>query len=108
MASASRTSVRILSVSFRTLSLLLLLVLAWNAPAARAQAVYGSISGIITDTTGAVVPGATVTITSADRRTADSVVTNESGLYVKERLLPGTYEVRAELPGFKSAVFPDI
>ena len=85
-----------------------MLVLAWNTAHARAQAVYGSISGIITDTTGAVVPGATVTITSAERRTADSVVTNESGLYVKERLLPGTYEVRAELPGFKAAVFPDI
>ncbi len=75
---------------------------------ANGQAVYGSISGIITDTSGAVVPGATVTITSADRQTADTVVTNDSGLYVKERLLPGKYEVKAELPGFKTAIFPDI
>src|SRR5438132_1212878 len=104
----SRKSVRLHHVPLRTIPLLVMLVLAWNTAHARAQAVYGSISGIITDTTGAVVPGATVTITSAERRTADSVVTNESGLYVKERLLPGTYEVRAELPGFKAAVFPDI
>src|SRR5262249_22749502 len=75
---------------------------------AGAQAVYGSVSGIISDTSGAVVPGATVTITSAERKTSDTVVTNESGLYVKERLLPGKYEVKAELPGFKTAIFPDI
>jgi hypothetical protein len=75
---------------------------------ASAQAVYGSVSGVVTDTSGGVVPGATVTITSAERKTSDTVVTNETGLYLKERLVPGTYEVKAELPGFKSAVFPDI
>ena len=79
------------------------------APArASAQAVYGSIGGIITDTSGAVVPGASVTITSVERKTSDTVVTNEAGFYVKERLLPGTYEVKAELQGFKGAVFPDV
>src|SRR5438045_7199080 len=71
-------------------------------PPAAAQAVYGSVSGIITDSTGAVVPGATVTLTSAERKTSDTVVTNESGLYIKERLLPGRYEVKAELTGFKT------
>ena len=55
-----------------------------------------------------MVPGATVTITSVERKTSDTVVTNESGIYLKERLLPGTYEVKAELQGFKSAVFPAI
>src|SRR5437773_1088274 len=77
-------------------------------PQASAQAVYGSVSGVITDSTGAVVPGASVSITSVERKTSDTVVTNESGLYVKERLLPGTYEVKAELAGFKTAVFSDI
>jgi hypothetical protein len=75
---------------------------------ASAQAVYGSIGGTVTDATGAVVPGATVTVTSAERKTSDTVVTNESGMYIKERLVPGTYEVKVELPGFKSALFPDI
>src|SRR5207237_8432882 len=90
-------------------SFLLLAVLLSLAPAsASAQAVYGSISGIITDSSGAIVPGATVTITSVERKTSDSVVSNESGYYVKERLLPGTYEVRAELQGFKTAVYPQI
>ena len=50
-----------------------------------------------------MLPGVTVTVTSVERGTTDSVVTNDSGLYIKDRLLPGTYEVRAELQGFKGA-----
>src|SRR4051812_32147148 len=74
----------------------------------RGQAVYGSISGIVTDPSGAIVPGATVTIKSIQRNTSDTVTSGASGYYVKERLLPGTYEVKAELQGFKTAVFPAI
>lgn len=69
-----------------------------------AQAVYGNISGNVTDTSGALVPSATVTITSVDRGTSDTIQTNESGLYVKERLIPGTYEVSVEKQGYKKAV----
>ena len=69
--------------------------------AAHAQAVYGSVSGIVRDSTGALLPGATVIITSVERNTVDTVVTNESGVYLKERLLPGNYELRAELAGGK-------
>jgi carboxypeptidase family protein/TonB-dependent receptor-like protein len=97
------------STARRTISpaFAVLIALAWNTPAI-AQAVYGSVAGVITDSTGSTVPGATVTITSVDRQTSDTVVTNESGRYVKERLVPGTYEVKAELAGFKSAVFSAI
>src|SRR2546427_3765023 len=98
----------LLAVRLRTIVLLTVLTLAWNPSHARAQAVYGSVGGVITDSTGGVIPGATVTVTSVDRQTSDTVVTNESGRYVKERLLPGTYEVKAELAGFKTAVFSDI
>jgi carboxypeptidase family protein/TonB-dependent receptor-like protein len=92
----------------RTSVLLLVSALAWSPAPANAQAVYGSVSGTVVDSSGSVIPGATVTVTSVDRKTSDSVVTNESGRYLKERLLPGPYEVKAELVGFKSAVFPDI
>jgi hypothetical protein len=89
--------------------LLVFLAITLVAPApARAQAVYGSISGIVTDTSGAVVPGATVTITSVERKTSDAVTTNDRGFYTKERLMPGVYEVKAELQGFKVAVFSQI
>jgi outer membrane receptor protein involved in Fe transport len=104
----SRLTTRLLTLPFKTIVLLALLTVMGNPSSARAQAVYGSVAGVISDSTGGIVPGATVTITSVDRKTADTVVTNESGRYVKERLLPGTYEVKAELAGFKSAVFSDI
>ena len=81
----------------------LLLASVLAAPSARAQAVYGSIAGVVLDASGAPVPGATVTITSPDRKTSDSVVTNASGNYVRDRLLPGRYELKAELTGFKGA-----
>ena len=79
------------------------------APAlAAAQAVYGSIGGTVKDASGAVLPGVTVTITSNARQTSDVVVTNETGVFQKERLLPGDYKVEAELAGFKSAVVPSV
>jgi outer membrane receptor protein involved in Fe transport len=81
----------------------LALALGTAAPV-RAQAVYGSIAGTVLDATGAALPGVNVTITSVERRTTDTVVTNESGNYAKARLIPGTYEVKAELTGFKVAV----
>ncbi len=73
-----------------------------------AQAVYGSISGTVTDSSGGILPGVSVTVTSVDRKTSDTVVTNESGFFLKERLVPGTYEVKAELASFKTAVVPSV
>ena len=73
-----------------------------------AQAVYGSIGGTVRDSSGGVLPGVTVTITSLARKTTDSVVSNEAGLFVKERLLPGEYSVQAELAGFKTALVPNV
>src|SRR5262245_29112066 len=83
---------------------LLVLMLGLLATPAWAQAVYGSIAGTVDDSSGAAVPGATVTIKSVERQTEDTVITNESGRYTKDRLLPGTYTVRAELSGFKPKV----
>jgi hypothetical protein len=81
-----------------------LIALVAAVPAAMAQAVYGSIAGTVVDPSGAALPGVNVTITSVERKTVDSVVSNASGNYAKEHLLPGMYEVKAELTGFKSAV----
>lgn len=78
------------------------------APQALGQAVYGSLAGLVTDDSGAVLPGVVVTITSLQRKTVDTVVTDENGRYSRERLLPGQYEVRAELEGFKLAVVPTV
>src|SRR5260370_21176797 len=60
---------------------LLALTLYGLAIDARAQAVYGSIAGVVTDTSGAAVPGANVVITSVQRKTVYTVQTNASGFY---------------------------
>jgi len=93
----------------KTALLMLGLLLLFSAGSdARGQAVYGSISGTVTDPNGAVVSGATVTITSLERRSSDTVTTNDSGLYVKERLLPGNYEVKVEAQGFRQKVISSV
>jgi outer membrane receptor protein involved in Fe transport len=66
--------------------------------------VYGSIAGTVADSSGARVPGASLTVTSLERGTVDTVTSNASGYYLKDRLLPGRYEVKAELRGFKTQV----
>ena len=85
-------------------TLVALALAACAAAPASAQAVYGSVAGTVVDNSGGVLPGVTVTVTSVERKVVDSVVTDEVGRFVKERLLPGTYEVKAELAGFKTAV----
>ena len=86
----------------------LALIITPSAVHAAPQAVYGSIRGTITDSSGAVLPGVTVTITSKERNTSDTVVTDSDGVYRKERMLPGIYEVKADLQGFKQAILPSV
>ena len=74
----------------------------------QAQAVYGSIAGIVEDGSGSVVPGATITITSVERKTVDTVITNSDGFYQKDRLLPGNYTVKIEKEGFKAGLTSDV
>lgn len=74
----------------------------------RAQAVYGSIAGIVEDGSGSVVPGATVTITSVERKTVDTVITSSDGYYQKDRLIPGNYTVKIEKEGFKAGLTSDV
>jgi Carboxypeptidase regulatory-like domain/TonB dependent receptor len=90
------------------LFLLSLLVVATIAVDTRAQAVYGSIAGTVTDSSGAVIPDATVTIRSIERNTSDTVQTNDAGVYLKDRLLPGVYEVKVEKPGYKQSILASV
>ena len=68
---------------------------------AQSQAANGSIEGTVLDSSGAVLPGVTVTVTSADTGATRSLVTNERGIYRAPLLPLGTYTVVAELQGFK-------
>lgn len=69
--------------------------------AVRAQAVYGSIFGTVTDASGAAIPGATVTVTDEAKGTSVTVKSNESGGYTVEHLIPDLYTVKVEMAGFK-------
>jgi hypothetical protein len=82
----------------------ILTVICFSVVTTSAQAVYGSVSGSVTDSAGAAIPDATVTITSVERQTVDTVTTNSNGFYTKDRLLPGLYNIKVEKQGFKSGV----
>src|SRR3989442_6968164 len=67
-----------------------------------AQGNFGRILGSVKDATGAVIPGATVSIIDKERGLARTVTSDEAGLYNAPTLTPGTYTVRVEFPGFKT------
>ncbi len=71
-------------------------------PLAAAQMTRGAISGTVRDVSGAIVPGATVTVTNVDTNATRSVVTDAQGFYRVPALEPGTYTVRTELSGFQT------
>src|SRR5690554_1325912 len=79
-------------------------VLLAMATTVSAQVLYGSIVGNVRDTSGAAVPGSTVTVTSAETGLERTTVSNETGAYTFNNLLPGTYTVRVSLQGFKEFV----
>ena len=71
---------------------------------ARAQSVYGSIFGTVADTTGAVVPGATVTVTDESKGTVVTVISNGTGDYAVTHLIPDVYDLKVEAKGFDSFI----
>src|ERR1700686_3361402 len=71
--------------------------------AALAQAVYGSIFGTITDSTGAVVENATITVTDVAKGTSITLQSDANGGYRAQHLIPDTYTVSAGAPNFKTA-----
>jgi hypothetical protein len=68
---------------------------------ATAQVLYGSIVGNVTDAQGARVPGAIVTIVDKTTNLTREATTNNDGSYSLVNLLPGSYDVRVSLPGFR-------
>lgn len=63
----------------------------------------GSLQGTVTDSTGAVVPGAKVTLTSGDTNISRDTTTSEGGVYTFPNLAPGRYTVKVEQTGFAPA-----
>jgi hypothetical protein len=73
-----------------------------KGPVALGQAVFGSIIGTVTDPQGNAIAGAKVTVTSVTKGTSDETTTNESGNYSVIHLIPDTYRIKIETPGFKT------
>jgi hypothetical protein len=71
---------------------------------ADAQDFRGAIGGRVTDESGGVLPGVTVTVTNSATNVTSNTVTNETGTYSLLYLQPGTYAVTAELQGFKKVM----
>ena len=88
----------------RRLTLVLASLLASAARRAFAQGTTGSINGTVTDNTGAVLPGVTVTATGPAIMGAQTAVTNEQGQYRFPSLPPGTYRLEYQLAGFSTVV----
>jgi hypothetical protein len=89
-------SVRVLSFALALLSL------ANSTAAQTATATTGAINGRVTDNTGAVLPGVTVTATSPSMMGSRTAVTNEEGQYRFPAIPPGVYQLTYELSGFSS------
>ena len=81
--------------------IVLMLALAAVSSAALAQDFRGAITGRITDSSNARMPGVTVVATNVETNVAQTTVTNSEGDYTVLYLNPGTYTVTAELSGFK-------
>src|SRR5688572_20670678 len=75
---------------------------------ARAQEQGGSISGVVKDISGAVLPGVTVEVRSASTVGVNTAVSDEHGIYRFPALPPGRYELTATLSGFSTKKLSDV
>src|SRR3954464_786977 len=97
-------------MSMKRLSTALLAALAifLSAAPARAQQQTGEIFGKVTDESGAVLPGVSVTLTGPSLLQPLTAVTSETGSFQFPRLAVGTYTVKFELAGFKTVIKEDL
>ena len=96
-----RTAIRTFAPAILAIACMLALAPAYPA---NAQTVTGTLQGTVTDSSGAVLPGATVTIRNADTGGLREVITNDVGFYSAPFLAIGRYTVTAKLDGFQTVV----
>jgi carboxypeptidase family protein len=94
-------------MNFKTWIFLFLLVcVSWVPRVICQTAGTGALTGTVKDPSGAVIPNATVTITSVDTGQVRTTMTGADGVYKFSLLPPGNYRVRIEAGGFKPVEFP--
>src|SRR5690348_13133821 len=82
-------------------SLLVLLSLALTAPALRAQVLYGSLVGTVTDQSGAVIPKAQIKASNPATGEVREVTSDAEGRYTMGNVVPGTYNIQVSATGFR-------
>src|SRR5687767_6362574 len=85
-----------------------LVALAGTPASAQGGRTTTSLSGTVTDASGAVIPGATVAVKNNATATEFHATTNESGSFTVPSVDPGSYTVTVTLMGFKTAVLNDV
>jgi len=93
---------------FRTRSQLWALVLLLLTCSVPLLAQQSTIQGLVRDSSGAAVPGASVTVTNTSTGVSQIVISNDHGFYAVPFLIPGTYSVKAMMGGFAAQTVSDI
>lgn len=88
----------------RSVFLLVAAIWAVTPAVVRCQSVYGSIAGTVSDSSGAAIPNATVTLTNLDKNEKNQITTSASGGYSFVNILPARYKIQVEKTGFKNFV----
>jgi carboxypeptidase family protein len=108
MNSFSAFSQKLVVVSTQRFAMMLLVGLLVCSPSVFGQRNLGQIYGTVTDTSGAVVAGTTVTVTDVARGVTRTLTTDNAGEYSAPSLVPSTYVVRGEATGFNAVELQDI
>ena len=89
-------------------NLLFLFLLANPFDAVFAQSATATLTGTVTDENGAVVAGATVTVTDLSKQLERQVTTNSDGFFILPQLPPSHYKIKVQRTGFATAELPDV
>ena len=95
------TAKRSLAVRFAVTAFVVLAALFLFSPVSHAQ-ITGTITGTVADSSGAVVPGASVSLMNEASKDIRGTVSDSAGYFAFAGVLPGTYTVRVESKGFKA------
>ncbi len=93
---------------WRVVAVLTVALLVLGAVNSRAQVLYGSIVGAVTDESGGTMPGATVTITQQETNVTRETIAGDNGAYTFTNVLAGTYQVLVTLQGFQTFTTPNV
>ncbi len=97
-----------LSGSFQLISLLAILLMSVSVALGQAQSNAADLQGTVRDSTGAVVPNASVTARNPGTNVTRNATTNDEGFYRIINVPPGDYEITVEAPNFKKAVLTKV